>query len=300
MTDPPVSERPLEAGGVRIRAQGSAGPRRGSPAGQPWRVSSETPSGERSPGRAAPAEEPLIGAQNAGSVVRVGDTVRRPRSPGSVVVESLLLHLENVGFDAAPRFRGIDDRGRQVLDFVAGDVYRQPPWQSDDAENAARLGELAALLARLHAATATFRPPAGEPPRRPLPIPGSTWTHGDPGYPNVVYDDTGVVALVDWEFAAPADPVCDPAALVALSVRGPRPDADDHPRREAATVLAIAAVAAGFAMSSEQLAALPSAAAAVLEDTAEFLGSRGEPGVVGNLRWRATWFREHADRLSAG
>ncbi len=245
-------------------------------------------------------EEQLVGSLNAGSVVRIGATVRRPRNPGSAVVEALLVHLDGVGFAAAPRFLGVDDQGRQILEYVGGQVYRQPPWQSDDAENAVRLGELAALLARLHEATASFRPPDGAEPQRPLPVPGATWTHGDPGYPNVVYRGADVAALIDWEFAAPGDPLCDPAALVALYVRGPRPDADDLPRREAATASAFAAVVRGYGMSSEQVARLPAAAALVLDDTAGFLGSRAGPGIVPNLRWRATWFREHADHLLSG
>ena len=60
------------------------------------------------------------------------------------------------------------------------------------------------------------------------------------------------------------------------------------------------AVVVGYGMSPLQIASLPSAAAAVLEDTAGFLGSRAKPGVAENLRWRAHWFREHADRLIAG
>lgn len=48
-------------------------------------------------------------------VVRVGNTVRRPRQAGSDLLEALLTHLERVGFDGAPRFLGIDARGRQAL-----------------------------------------------------------------------------------------------------------------------------------------------------------------------------------------
>jgi hypothetical protein len=40
--------------------------------------------------------------------VRVGDTVRRPAGANAERVELLLRHLEAAGFDAAPRFRGIE------------------------------------------------------------------------------------------------------------------------------------------------------------------------------------------------
>ena len=55
------------------------------------------------------------GFTNAGRVTRVGDTVRRPRRPTSPSTWALLDHLERVGFDGAPRFLGLDDRGREML-----------------------------------------------------------------------------------------------------------------------------------------------------------------------------------------
>src|SRR5262249_59819480 len=53
-------------------------------------------------------------------VVRVGDTVRRPQNANSDYVHGLLLHLERCGFDGAPRYLGVDDRGREVLTFIEG------------------------------------------------------------------------------------------------------------------------------------------------------------------------------------
>jgi hypothetical protein len=241
---------------------------------------------------------PVVDGPLAGGHEHAGDTVRRPRGVGAEVVEALLVHLEAVGFDAAPRFVGVDDEGREVLTFVPGEVHRRPPWQLDDAANAARLGDLAALLRRLHAATATFTPPAGARPRRPLPLRGGTWTHGDPGYPNVVYEHGALRALVDWEFAAPGDPLCDPAALLALSVRGPRPDADDHARREAATRTALDAIADGCGMDDATRRRLPYAASVVLDDTVAHWRAIGDGGAdAERLAWRADWFRRRGDTL---
>src|SRR5918996_265461 len=58
------------------------------------------------------------GFTNAGRVTRVGDTVRRPRRPTSPSTWALLDHLERVGFDGAPRFLGLDDRGREMLSYI--------------------------------------------------------------------------------------------------------------------------------------------------------------------------------------
>lgn len=195
----------------------------------------------------------------------------------------------------APRFLGIDEQGRQVVSYLEGTVIRQPRWQHDDRENAKRLGELASVLRSLHDVTESFRPPRQSSPRRPLPIPGSVWTHGDPGYPNVVYRHSRVAGLIDWEFAAPADPICDPAALLAVGVRGPRPDAHDHPRRARAVMLAAAAIADCYAMSNQLWQRLPMAAALVLDDTARHWRTTGaDDDEIHRLNWRANWFRNIA------
>jgi Ser/Thr protein kinase RdoA (MazF antagonist) len=65
---------------------------------------------------------PLAGGRVTPGVVRVGDTVRRPQGPHSPFVHDLLLLLEAAGFDAVPRFLGVDDLGREVLSFVEGEV----------------------------------------------------------------------------------------------------------------------------------------------------------------------------------
>ena len=71
-------------------------------------------------------EQVLFGGNSITGVVRVGDTVRRHAGPWSTSVDSLLHHLENVGFDGAPRALGYDDRGRQVLSYVPGYVDPNP------------------------------------------------------------------------------------------------------------------------------------------------------------------------------
>jgi Phosphotransferase enzyme family len=77
-------------------------------------------------------EVPLAGGDVTVGVVRVGDTVRRPRGPWSSSVASYLQHLDRVGFPEAPRYLGIDERGRDILQFIPGDVPSQPvvePWR---------------------------------------------------------------------------------------------------------------------------------------------------------------------------
>src|SRR5258708_11575630 len=86
-------------------------------------------------GRLAVAEELLRGGFVT-EVVRVGDTVRRRpgRNPG--FVRRLLESLKRAGWDGAPRFRGVDEQGREILSFLPGHVPWQPAEQmrarSDD------------------------------------------------------------------------------------------------------------------------------------------------------------------------
>lgn len=237
------------------------------------------------------------GSENRGAVVRVGSTVRRPRGAGCEVVEALLTHLEQVGFEGSPRFLGIDQQGRQILEYLDGSAHRTPPWQHDDAVNAAELGRLASWLRRLHDATAGFAPPVGAQPRRALPLPGDVWTHGDVGYPNVVYRHQQLVGLIDWEFAAPSHRCCDPAALLAVSVRGPRPDVNDNNRQAAATRLATTAIAAGYGMTEGEVQALPEMAAKVLDDVRAFQGESMSDGERHRSAWRSRWLRDNTDYL---
>jgi hypothetical protein len=62
----------------------------------------------------------LTGGISTPGIVRVGDTVRRPIKDDSDYVHALLVHLEQRGFAGAPRYLGIDSRGRAVLSFIDG------------------------------------------------------------------------------------------------------------------------------------------------------------------------------------
>jgi hypothetical protein len=135
-------------------------------------------------------------------VVRVGDTVRRPTGEHSPAVHALLRHFEEVGFDGAPRFLGIDKQGREILSFVEGDAALAPLPPGDDI-----LVELGRFLRRMHAAVADFDPPAdakwfsgGE---------GSIICHRDLFPPNVIFRGGKPAALIDWDLAGPADPLHD-------------------------------------------------------------------------------------------
>jgi len=161
------------------------------------------------------------GIGNGGLVVRAGDTVRRPVGPQTAAVEALLRHLERAGFDGAPRHLGYDERGREVLTFVPGEVAAYddvPGWVTTDEA----LVSVTRLMRRLHDATAGWVPPADAqwawppPPHRR----GDVIGHNDACRENVVFHGTTAVALIDFDFAGPATRAWDVAGIVRHFVLG--------------------------------------------------------------------------------
>ncbi|WP_214405618.1 phosphotransferase enzyme family protein [Pseudonocardia lacus] len=164
----------------------------------------------------AAAEVPLHGGTaNRGRVHRVGDTVRRPLRPTSTATHALLRHLEDVGFDGAPRVLGVDDAGREVLSYVPGEAVTAPApaWGLTDEA----LASVGRLLRRFHQAAADFDPtPYTWAHEVPAPFSGGGIAHNDPNLDNVVFRDGTAVALIDFDLAAPGAPVWDVAATARL------------------------------------------------------------------------------------
>jgi hypothetical protein len=161
-------------------------------------------------------EDPLWGGTaNKGLVVRVGHTVRRPLRATSASTHALLQHLTDVGFDGAPRFLGIDDKGREVLSYVRGEAITPPypTWALTDEA----LGSVANLLRAYHDAAATFDA-AGHAWPRPVPAPfcAGVVSHNDPNLDNIVFRDGRAVALIDFDLAGPGSRVWDVAAAARL------------------------------------------------------------------------------------
>ncbi|MBG6136362.1 phosphotransferase [Longispora fulva] len=167
-------------------------------------------------------------AQGSVNVVRrIGETIRRPSGPWTPVVRSLLEHLADVGFTAAPRFLGIDSEGREILSLLRGEVALRPWPAVLRGEDGIR--SIATWLRDYHAAVAGFTPPADAVWR----VPGQTWTagqivrHGDLGPWNSVWRGADLVGFIDWDFAEPGSTWDDLAqlALYLAPLRG-----DEHAR----------------------------------------------------------------------
>lgn len=171
-------------------------------------------------------EIPLPGGMGSGgAVVRVGPTVRRPVRPHTPAVRAFLRHLEAVGFRGAPRFLGVDHAGREVLDFVEGDVAIPPfpAWAATED----LLVSVAELQQALHRAAAGFvAPPDARWDRANLPPApeDAVVCHNDLCIENVVVRDGRAVAFIDFDFAAPGSTRFDIAIAARhwVPVRAPQ------------------------------------------------------------------------------
>lgn len=162
---------------------------------------------------------------SGGAVVRVGNTVRRPVRPQSSAVKAFLRHLETAGFAGAPRHLGVDDRGREILSWIEGDVAL-PPFPAWAGGEAILLG-VATLQRQLHETAHDFIPPDDATWDRPNlvpPGPGAVVCHNDLCIENVVVRDGRVAAFIDFDFAAPSDPLLDIAIAARhwIPIRDPR------------------------------------------------------------------------------
>jgi hypothetical protein len=164
------------------------------------------------------------GHAHPGRLIRVGGRVHRPTGPYSEAVHGFLTHLERAGFDGAPRFHGIDDEGREIMDFVPGQVPRSPipAWAGSDAA----MESVARLLRWLHDAAEGYVPPAGavwHAPAPPAKWAGRWVGHNDLVPDNVVFRDGAAVAFIDFDLCAPVDPLWD----VAVALRHWLPARDE-------------------------------------------------------------------------
>jgi hypothetical protein len=166
-------------------------------------------------------EEPLSGGNVASTVVRVGDTVRRRTGPWTPTVHRFLRHLETDGYEGAPRALGIDEHGREILEFLPGVV----PWPSDHCrylgtEDA--MYRVGALLQGFHRASRSFVSTTHDRWRDAhraddaLPFiddRGTVVCHNDVAAWNLVVGPERW-ALIDWDFAGPRPFIWDVAYAV--------------------------------------------------------------------------------------
>ncbi|RKE19639.1 phosphotransferase enzyme family protein [Streptomyces sp. TLI_171] len=148
--------------------------------------------------------ELLAGGVN--QVERVGNRVLRPTGPWSPAVHGLLAHLRAAGFTAAPAFHGRTADGREILDFLPGEVPDYPPTPAAASRTA--LLTAARQLRAYHDATAGY---AAEGWMLPAAEPVEVICHGDYAPHNCVLDGERVVGVIDFDTAHPGPRLHDVA-----------------------------------------------------------------------------------------
>jgi Ser/Thr protein kinase RdoA (MazF antagonist) len=153
------------------------------------------------------------------AVHRAGNTVIRDADPWTPTVQALLRHLEDVGFEGAPRVigSGFDSEGHETISYIPGEFFDTGPWT---LEGAASVG---VLLRKLHTATRSFRVPADAVwyPWFGRSLGGTerVISHCDVAAWNVVARGGRAIALIDWERAGPVDPLVELAQACWLNAK---------------------------------------------------------------------------------
>jgi 8-oxo-dGTP diphosphatase len=165
---------------------------------------------------------------NVGGAVRIGGTVRRPTGVWTPAVHALLDHLHQEGVPGVPRVQGYDERGREVLTYLPGEVVYVPERRMDDEQ----LASLGRWMRVFHDASARFRPDgvlSWRFERRAL-ADHEIVCHHDLGWYNLVFTGERLTGVFDWDVAGPGVPL-DDLAFCAWNNVPLLPVASDAARR---------------------------------------------------------------------
>lgn len=206
--------------------------------------------------REAEPETELRGGNANGAVVRIGGTVHRQCSPQSETIQRLLRYVRDAGVTWVPEPLGFDDRGREMVGYIEGEVaHGEPDFRAD----AAVLTDVARALRQWHDATVGF-PPSDEdvwfPHAKAVAhgvIAHGVIAHNDFAPYNHVFRDGQFVGAIDFDVCYPASRPWDLAwtlyryvylpAFVSLAPAAgePWPELSPIPAREIAAACAPAA-----------------------------------------------------------
>lgn len=151
-------------------------------------------------------EERLEGGNVTGGVVRIGATVRRPAAPHTQTVHRLLRHVRHTGVTWVPGVHGLDEQGREVLDFIPGDVaHGDPAWIRDEA---VLIGVMRAMR-EWHDATASFERHGSDVWSQPDREPAEVICHADFAPYNHIYQDGRLVGAIDFDICHPGPRLWD-------------------------------------------------------------------------------------------
>src|SRR5205823_1187129 len=146
----------------------------------------------------AMAEERSLGG-NLNEAVRVGDTVRRRAGRWTPAVHALLRFLEREGFDA-PRALGVDEQGREVLEYIEREAHPGNPVPLPDTVFAEEhMTAAARLLRRYHDLVTRFVAPPDARWRLVGPEPHEIICHNDWSPWNALFRNGSFALTLDWD-----------------------------------------------------------------------------------------------------
>ncbi len=155
-------------------------------------------------------EEIELAGGGINRVVRIGDAVHRPSAPWSPATRELLTVLHDAGLPV-PAWRGTDDQGRDVLDYLPGEVGHYP--LSEAVRSDAALVSAARLLRRFHDASIPLV--TRDLPWQLPPLAGAeVVVHGDYAPYNLVFSGEQAVGIFDVDYARPGPRTYDIASAL--------------------------------------------------------------------------------------
>jgi len=183
-------------------------------------------------------------------------------------VHALLDHLHG-RIPAVPRVHGIDEQGREIIEYLPGRIV------DIDTERltAEQLVALVSWTRLLHEAVADFSHPG---PWRSFSIPGATLIgHNDIAPYNACFDGDELAGVFDWDLAGPTTPLAELAFIAWNCV----PLWRDIGAELAAERLEIIATAYGDFSPLDILRAVP-ARIQVMLDGIPAAAAAGDPGMA--------------------
>src|SRR5262249_37783114 len=136
-------------------------------------------------------EVPLTGGRGLRGVGRVGSTGRRPMPVDPAHVHGGVAHPARGGCEGAPRFLGVDSRGREILSYIEGATLPHNGFRLSREAVAAG----ARLVRRVHDLTAGTEFAAGS----------EVACHMNLSQPNFVFREMTPIAIIEWDVTRPGN-----------------------------------------------------------------------------------------------